>query len=99
MVYCGVESNASPVRDLPDDRLVVQTAAPIAVDPVEEENFAAYDQKMASYQVGLGRAYTYGGTVWLDETTVEDPTSSADSKIESDGYLTAGEALRCRSMI
>lgn len=93
LVYCGVENNASPVRDLPAGRLVVQTAAPIAVDPVEEENFAAYDQKMASYQVGLGRAYTYGGTVWLDETTVEDPTSSADSKIESDGYLTAGEAL------
>ena len=93
LVYCGVSSGASPVRDLPNDKLVVQTATPITVKAVNEADFSSYDSSMTSYNVGVGRAYTYGGTVWLDETVVPDPSSpTGGTKIESDGYITPGES-------
>ncbi|MCU6761032.1 Serine-aspartate repeat-containing protein D precursor [uncultured Roseburia sp.] len=88
-VYSGVETGASTVRDLPKDRLVIQTARPVEISAVDEKNFAEYDQKMTSYNVGVGRAYTYGGEVWLDESLVSD--GSGGQKIESDGYITPGE--------
>ena len=86
-VYDG-GNNTTPKYQMPDDRLVVQTADPVEVKAVGNSNDShkAYDDRMTSYNVGIGRAYTYGGYAWLDETTKLEDDGKTET-IESDGYM------------
>ena len=68
---------------VPVDRLTVLTDV-ISVEAVNTANLQAYDQKVTAYNVGVGRAYPYGGTVWLDETDVS-------GSIKSNGKIDDGE--------
>ncbi|SCH12423.1 Serine-aspartate repeat-containing protein D precursor [uncultured Ruminococcus sp.] len=93
LVYSGTKKSVSPVYDLPADRLVVQTAEPITVKAVEEDltKYPDYDKEVTSYNLGVGRAYTYGGSVWLDEHEIPDPDAPDETKIDSNGKREDGE--------
>ncbi|MFQ9922888.1 MAG: SdrD B-like domain-containing protein [Beduini sp.] len=80
-----VESDAQTVTN----KLIVQTADSIRIDAIgsDPSTYAAYDAKMTSYNVGVSRAYVYGGTAWVDET--QDPTDP--DNIISDGLIGAAE--------
>lgn len=53
------------------DNLVVQTHDSIRIDAVgtDTSKYAAYDERMTSYNLGVSRSYIYGGYAWVDETT------------------------------
>ena len=80
-----VESDAQTVTN----KLVVQTADSIKIEAIgsDPSQYAAYDEKMTSYNVGVSRAYVYGGTAWVDET----PDPSDTSNVISNGLIDPSE--------
>ena len=76
-----VESDAQTVTN----KLVVQTADSIKIEAIgsDPSQYVAYDEKMTSYNVGVSRAYVYGGTAWVDET----PDLSDTSYVISNGVI------------
>ncbi len=81
------------VGDEPNDgakvkSLTVQTAQPIQIDAIgkDEATYAAYDEKMTSYDLGVGPSYAFGGYAWKDiqtDTNGEIITSSINGKMEA----------------
>lgn len=65
--------------------LVVQTKEAIQIDAIGKDpsTYKAYDEKMTSYDVGIARAYIYGGYAWFDER--EDPNNEGNTI--SDGIM------------
>ena len=76
----NAQTAAYPVEN---DKLVAQTAQGIEVTAVEEDatKHKAYDKKVMSYDLGVGRTNLYKGTAWKDETV------KTNGDIEINGYM------------
>lgn len=50
------------------ESLTIQTTEPIQIDAIGEDptTYAAYDEKMTSYDLGVAPSFVYGGYAWMD---------------------------------